>query len=239
MRVAVMSQLERMAYYRIGLHVIWTWQPKSVPFRLSVLSDRAHGGRQWTGILKYIDFFCCQRALGRDGFANHQCIMCHGLTVRCLQPIRRTCPKRTSWPPFRSDSHFTVVFVNADGHECVFVAVIASPVARHNIITYHSSFGSATNWVCPEGQDCQRSFGDGSYPSPSDCVFTISQDNRQEKRWKDFARTREFWAGLVTVWCVLPRSGKTYDIPPKKDCFCSFLARCANKGPLSPNEWFE
>lgn len=46
--------------------------------------------------------------------------------------------------------------VNASGHECGFVAVIASPVARHNIITYHSSFGSATNWVCPEGQDCQR-----------------------------------------------------------------------------------
>lgn len=85
--------------------------------------------------------------------------------------------------------------VNASGHECGFVAVIASPVARHNIITYHSSFGSATNWVCPEGQDCQRSFGDGSYPSPSDCVFTISQDNRQEKGEKNLPERGNF--GLV------------------------------------------
>lgn len=34
----------------------------------------------------------------------------------------------------------------------------------------------------PKDKTYQRSFGDGSYPSPSDCVFTISQDNRQEKR---------------------------------------------------------
>lgn len=42
------------------------WLPKSVPFRLSVLNDRfsrSYGGRQWTGILKYIYFFDCQRGI--------------------------------------------------------------------------------------------------------------------------------------------------------------------------------
>lgn len=57
---------------------------------------------------KHLMPWCCRIQTTRLWWmwmdSNHQCFLCHGFTVRCLQPIRHTHPKGRPWavPVLRS-----------------------------------------------------------------------------------------------------------------------------------------